>query len=252
MSFNLNKSNTAGPLWNNVATKLQKAVWPAAAVRKTAGLSYRQIKYLDQQKYVSMERDSEKDWRKFTGPEIFALLAGSRLMDMGIPPKKLKGAIDFFTKANLLDRAVSALADKKPCLISANLQGTYVFGVVEGDLMKEKPFIVLDLIPLAKIFLNIVELSVPAMEISTYNYLMFTIQEKYLIGLVRSKKYDEITIKQLEDNLKIFGKKYINKDVSNEIRKRKISGKRVKVTTFQDENGKLTSAQIEEDLSQKP
>jgi len=190
--------------------KLNKVEVSAKDVKKTAGLSYRQIHTWDSKKALPKSSSRRAGWRKFTGEDIIRLTILSRLTETGIPIGQLGKLASWIKKPTAIEYLLQQLYYGLNMFLYTDLKNNFGF-YSESDLNDlifldiEHPVIV---IPLNKIISNILEklgIENPKIveEFKVSNLIKLTgatekkrsEAEEKIISLIKEKQYQTIVVK---------------------------------------------------------
>lgn len=241
-------------------------------VRKLTGLTYKKMYDWDIKNYLNAARETRRSWRKFSTKDVFGLQIFSKLASLKIPASQLKWVNEQADIEKLTKEALQSFFDGTDAYFASDLK-TYACVATKENTEKLLPksdrnrevgsayapdekgvAILIDLTTLIKYLLIALASKSESLELALIDFLTSNEQKQHslapkLLELIKSNKYDEIELKRKKDKTKITGKRYVQKKVTEEIAKLKNSGKKTKIKTHLDENGKITSAEIEEDLS---
>ena len=202
---------------------LDKKEVSAKEVKKTAGISYRQIHTWDSKKVLPKSSGGKSAWRKFTGKDVIKLTILSKLVSLGVPINKLRKLASWLNKTTAIDYLIQQMSYGLNMFLCTDLEGNFAF-YSEGETYEivisisdrmDSPTIVL---PVNKLVGNVLdklgiekpkisnELRFPNITKSMNKEKDLAETEEKIISLIREKKYQTIVV-QVQDGKVIHVKR---------------------------------------------
>ena len=194
----------------------KKAVYKASDVKKSAGLSYRQINDWDSKGALPSQRENKAGWRKFTAKEVFVMaLCKSLRESFGVPLEKLSFVRKFMLqeKANHFRYSLEMIRDyglniylltdlKKTFIMDTDLEMEDLFNLGFFRCDDSQNFILMKVNPLVNQILAMK--NIPPLKTSDVVYKQYRAfemskmtlseQEKEALKLIRNKDFKKITL----------------------------------------------------------
>lgn len=230
--------------------------YSAKVVIKATGMSYRQINDWESKGYFAVKRTSNKKWRKFKAKEIFALLIAENLSSLGIQPSQMRWLFEKIQTGDYFNSALFWYGCGKKTYFYSDLKSIIEIETWEEivDLFRENDstsviFPTKALIDKLREATGYVAIPVnPTMDDIALNIAKVNDDENAVLSSIKNPNYKKISITKGDKGLRIRGSTYLNKDIADAIAAQKRLGRSSKITTYIDKNGKITNAEIEDDI----
>lgn len=232
---------------------------PISVVRDLTGITYRKINDWERKDYLIPDRSSKKTWRQFLAEEVFGLQVFNWLAIRKFGASNLKWLMEKIKSKKLLQKALSLYFQGLKVFFVSDLENKIdIVSQKELQILIEKMeehegFQQLCLNGYLKDLLVVLASASAPLKEELVSFLSSGNNKdddffRRLLEAIKSGKYSEIKIKRKGEGHKIKGKRIIQENASEEVAKQMKLGGKI-VTHVDKKNGKITTAEIEEDLN---